>query len=187
MDHSFAIVGLSGRFPGANNISSFWQNLSKGVESISTLENQPNLVPHRGLVDNIDLFDASFFDISPGEAALIDPQQRLFLECSYEALESAGYNPFDFEGKIGVYGGSGDNSYLINNLLQNHQLSQDKQDYLIAIGNRPDFITTRVSYKLNLKGPSLAVQTACSTSLVAVCLACNDLILNNMEKLLRKE
>ena len=176
LDNTLAIVGLSGRFPEANDVAQFWENLCAGKDSIAEVGGGDGLVPARGVVENIDHFDAQFFDIGPGEAETIDPQQRLFLECSWEAVESAGYNPDTFEGRIGVYGGSGANTYLINNLLPNMETAQEKGDYLLAVGNRADFLTTRVSYKMNLRGPSLSVQTACSSSLVAVCLACNDLL-----------
>jgi acyl transferase domain-containing protein/thioesterase domain-containing protein/aryl carrier-like protein len=186
-----AVVGMSGRFPGAKNIDKFWHNLKNGVESISffsdeellasgiTAEelNDPNYVKANGVVENIDLFDAAFFGFSPKEAAITDPQHRLFLECAWEALESAGYNPENYPGLISVYAGaSGLSTYFLNNLYKNPSLKRTVSDYQMYIANDKDFLPTRVSYKLNLKGASINVQTACSTSLVAISMACQSLL-----------
>jgi amino acid adenylation domain-containing protein/non-ribosomal peptide synthase protein (TIGR01720 family) len=185
-----AIIGMTGRFPGANNIEEFWQNLRDGVESITFFEDsevlsagidtttlsQPNYVKAGGVLSDIEQFDASFFDMSPKEAEMMDPQQRLFLECAWEALETAGIEPGTNEYAIGVYAGVGANTYLLNNLYPNYQASDSVSNYQLMIGNGNDFLPTRVSYKLNLKGPSVNVQTACSTSLVAVHSACQSLL-----------
>lgn len=182
-----AIIGMSGRFPGARNIGKFWQNLRDGVESISFFSDQelgidpavlgdPNYVKARGVLDDIESFDASFFGFNPREADIMDPQQRLFLECAWEALENAGYDPEKYDGLIGVYAGANMNTYLLFNLYSNHEFIESVGDLQTIIGNDKDFLATRVSYELNLKGPSMAVQTACSTSLVAVCLACQGLL-----------
>ncbi|WP_414568359.1 SDR family NAD(P)-dependent oxidoreductase [Nostoc sp. CCY 9925] len=182
-----AIIGMAGRFPGAKNINDFWQNLQDGVESISlftddeliasgvslTSLNDSNYVKASGILENIDLFDAAFFDINPKDAEFTDPQHRLFLECAWEALENAGYDSTKCESRIGVYAGTGLNNYLSID-LQDDQLGS-AQLYQKVIGNDKDFISTRVSYKLNLKGPSITVQTACSTSLVATTLAYQSL------------
>jgi non-ribosomal peptide synthase protein (TIGR01720 family) len=183
-----AIVGMAGRFPGARTVDEFWQNLRNGVESISCFSNSeleaigvdsavlqdPNYVKARGVLPDIDLFDATFFGYTPRDAAILNPQQRIFLECAWEACEQAGYNPETYGGLMGVYAGSGMNNYLI------HLLTQPPSDAIdpfhAAIGNDKDFLATRVSYKLNLRGPSYTVQTACSTSLVAVHLACQGLL-----------
>ncbi|WP_193197121.1 type I polyketide synthase [Nostoc sp. MG11] len=182
-----AIIGMSGRFPGAKNIELFWQNLQCGVESISlftdeeliaggiTLNslNDNNYVKASGVLENIDLFDAAFFDINPKDAETTDPQHRLFLECAWEALENAGYDSTKCESRIGVYAGASLNNYLSID-LNDDQLGS-AQLYQKLIGNDKDFLSTRVSYKLNLKGPSITVQTACSTSLVATTLAYQSL------------
>ena len=191
-DSAIAIIGMSGRFPGAKNIDEFWQNLRDGVESIRRLSdeellaegvepallNNPNYVKANPFLEDADYFDASFFGYSPREATLIDPQQRLFLECAWSALEHAGYAPEAYPGAIGIYGGAGFNNYLINHLAPNFNLSPAAPAtfYEVSGGNGADFLTTRVSYKLNLRGPSLDVQTACSTSLVALDLACEGLL-----------
>ncbi|MEH2163178.1 MAG: beta-ketoacyl synthase N-terminal-like domain-containing protein [Nostoc sp.] len=186
-----AIIGMSCRFPGAKNIDEFWDNLKDGVESISffsdeellsvgidpTLLSKPNYVKANAILSDVENFDATFFGISPKEATMIDPQQRLFLECAWESLESAGYNPETNNTSIGVYAGVGMNTYLLKNLypsLDNLDLSIS--NYQLMIANDKDFLPTRVSYKLNLQGPSVSVQTACSTSLVAIHMACQSLL-----------
>lgn len=185
-----AIIGMAGRFPGANNVDSFWQNLRSGVESISFLTdeeliragvdsgllNNPDYVKANGILEDIDLFDASFFGFSPREAEITDPQHRIFLECVWEALENAGYNSDIYSGQIGIFAGVAASSYLLSNLYPNQYLMESADSYQILIGNEKDFLPTLVSYKLNLKGPSINVQTACSTSLVAVHLACQSLL-----------
>ncbi|NET89191.1 MAG: polyketide synthase, partial [Kamptonema sp. SIO1D9] len=187
---TIAIIGMAGRFPGAKNIDEFWQNLSNGVESISffsdeellasgidpALLNNSNYVRARGVLSDIEMFDASFFNFTPHEAEVTDPQHRLFLEYAWEALESAGYNSETYDGRIGVYAGAGLNAYLLQNLSSNRQLSGAAEVYQLQIGNDKDFVPTRVSFKLNLTGPSVNVNTACSTSLVAVQMACQSLL-----------
>ncbi|MBX9257862.1 SDR family NAD(P)-dependent oxidoreductase [Desmonostoc muscorum CCALA 125] len=183
-----AIIGMAGRFPGAKNIAEFWHNLQFGVESISTftddelvsaginsaLLNDKNYIKSGSILENIELFDAAFFDFNPKEAETTDPQHRVFLECAWEALENAGYDSTRCESRIGVYAGASQNNYLSFNLYTDSVGSA--KCYQTSIGNEKDFLTTRVSYKLNLTGPSLTVQTACSTSLVAVSLACQSLL-----------
>jgi non-ribosomal peptide synthase protein (TIGR01720 family) len=185
-----AVIGMSGRFPGARNVDEFWQNLREGVESISffTAEellaagvppdelNAPNYVRARGYLEGAEEFDAAFFGIGPREAEIMDPQQRLFLECAWEAFERAGYDPEAYEGRVGVYAGSSLNTYLLQNLCSNRDLIAAVGDFQIMLANDRDYLSTRLSYKLNLKGPSITVQTACSTSLVAVHLACQSLL-----------
>jgi len=184
-----AIVGMAGRFPGANNLDVFWRNLQGGVESVSTLSleellesgvepkvlDRMNYVRARAVLDDVDLFDAKFFNMTPKEADIMDPQQRLFLECAWETLEQAGYDPEQYKGSIGVYAGSSTSGYLFN-LFPRRVLLQSAADMSAMLGVEKDSLSTRVSYKLNLEGPSLAVQTACSTSLVAVHLACQALL-----------
>lgn len=177
-----AIVGMAGRFPGAKSVDQFWANLLTGVESITTGEEecttvkQERLVQAGGFLEEWDRFDAAFFGITPAEAQLMDPQQRLFLEIAWEGLEHAGYAPEKYSGKIGVFGGTGKNDY-VNRILADPSLRERWNPMQVSIANDPDMLASRVSYKLNLKGPSMTVQTACSTSLVAVHQACKSLLL----------
>ncbi|HEX9918267.1 MAG TPA: SDR family NAD(P)-dependent oxidoreductase, partial [Pyrinomonadaceae bacterium] len=190
-----AIIGMSGRFPGAENLDAFWQNLRLGVESISVFSEQeleqrdaalrsnPNYVKAGAVLSNIEGFDAAFFDISPKEAAIMDPQQRILLECAWEAFENAGYNPETYDGPVGVYAGSSLSTYLLNNVSPHFGYSADRPlieadmlQFQVKLGNDRNYLPTRVSYKLNLSGPSVNVQTACSTGLVAVHLACQSLL-----------
>ena len=186
---AIAIVGLSGRFPGASSVEDLWANLSAGVSSIARLSDEelaasgvdpalrrdPRYVPAAGVLDGVELFDAGFFGFSPREAEVMDPQQRLFLECAWEALEDAGYDSKRTPGPVGMFAGVGFNRYL-------HQLLSGLDPAAVGglqimVGNDKDFLATRVSYKLDLEGPSMTVQTACSSSLVAVHLACQNLLL----------
>jgi acyl transferase domain-containing protein/thioesterase domain-containing protein len=188
---AIAIVGMAGRFPGARNLSQFWQNLRDGVESIRDRSDEellaagatqedlanPAYVKRASILDDVALFDASFFGFSPRDAAIMDPQHRHFLECAWEALEDAAHPPKTFDGSIGVFAGSGLNSYLIYNLLGNRKLVENAGLFqLKQTGNDKDVLATRVSYQFDLHGPSINVQTACSTSLVAVHLACQSLL-----------
>ena len=189
--YGIAIVGMAGRFPGARNIAQFWQNLSNGVESLTALTDEellragvdplslrdPAYVKTAAVLEDFDRFDASFFGLSPRDASIMDPQHRVFLECAWEALEHAGWNPDQFPGSIGVYAGSGMNSYFMFNLLANPELMRNAGLFLLKqTGNDKDVLATRVSYQLNLTGPSMTIQTACSTSLVAVHVACRSLL-----------
>lgn len=183
-----AVIGIAGRFPGAKNIKEFWQNLREGVESTSTFTDEEliasgihddllknsNYVKVGAIVEDIELFDAPFFNFNLREAETTEPQHRLFLECAWEALEAAGYNSQRDESRIGVYAGASVNNYLAFDLNRDQIGSVNSLQTLI--GNDKDFLATRVSYKLNLRGPSLTVQTACSTSLVATALACQSLL-----------
>ncbi|HEU4535659.1 MAG TPA: polyketide synthase, partial [Polyangiaceae bacterium] len=184
-----AIVGLAGRFPGARDVETFFRNLCAGVESIATLGEgellaagvdpallaRPDYVRARAVLDGVDRFDAEFFGCTAREAAALDPQHRLFLECAWEAFENAGYDPERAGGRVGVYAGSSLNGYRYEAFASGARL-QSAADISTLIALDKDFLTTRVSYKLNLEGPSVAVQTACSTSLVAVHLACQALL-----------
>ncbi|MBU2513235.1 amino acid adenylation domain-containing protein [bacterium] len=183
-----AIIGMSGRFPGASSIEELWQNLVNGVETITHFKDeellaaglsrdiidQPNYVKSKGILKNADLFDSHFFGFSPKQADLTDPQHRIFLECSWEALENAGYDPARYPGVIGVFGGTGYNSYR-DGLVEFQTGLNSTGDFPVMIGNEKDFLCTRVAYKLNLKGPAVVNQSACSTSLVAVHSACQAL------------
>ena len=186
-----AIIGYAARFPGAENVAQFWENLAHGVESIrpfsaadleaagvsKSILRDPDYVRAGAPLSQLDAFDAGFFGISPREAAIMDPQQRFFLESALEAMEHAGYAPGTFKGSTGVFAGSGPNSYLINNLLSDPELVQREGLFMLRhTGNDKDVLATRVSYQMNLCGPSLNIQTACSTSLVAVHYACQSLL-----------
>jgi amino acid adenylation domain-containing protein len=186
-----AIIGMAGRFPRAKNLAEFWRNLRDGVEAISFFENDdvrwlpiehppllgdPRFVKARGVLEKPEWFDAAFFGLNPKEAEVMDPQHRVFLECCWEALEHAGCNPDTYDGLIGVFAGASMNTYLLTNLLTNRGLVEDFGLFSTMLLNDGDFVPTRVSYKLNLRGPSINVQTACSTSLVAVCLAAQNLL-----------
>jgi acyl transferase domain-containing protein len=185
-----AVIGMAGRFPGAANLSEFWENLRNGVEAVTFFTEEellasgvkpetirhPNYVPAGSLLEDIELFDASFFGYNAREAEILDPQQRLFLEVTWHALEDAGYNPQRYEGLIGVYAGAAWNTYLLSNLTTHLELFDGGGGFQVFIASDKDFMPTRVSYKLNLKGPGLIIQTSCSTSLVAVHLACLSLL-----------
>ncbi|NEN84856.1 type I polyketide synthase [Paenibacillus elgii] len=171
-----AIIGMAGRFPGAGDLEQFWTNLRDGRESITSFKApEKNRVHTAGILEEAADFDAVFFGMTPREAEMTDPQHRLFLECAYEAMESAGYPPTRCPERIGVYAGSGQSDYL-QHVLSHDELVESFGPFQIGIGNHPDFLATRVSYKLNLSGPSIAVQTACSSSLVAVHMACQALL-----------
>ncbi len=191
-----AIIGMAGRFPGAADVTAFWRNLRAGVESIShftdseledafdpSVRADPNFVRARGVLDGVEEFDAGFFAMHAREAELTDPQHRVFLECAWEALEDAGYDPAEFKGAIGVFAGCSMNTYLLRNVFQDRaaveRFTSDYQvgSYSELIGGLQDFLATRVSYKLGLRGPAMTLQTACSTSLVAVAQACQSLLL----------
>lgn len=186
-----AIIGMGGRFPGAGSLAEFWANLAAGKESTSSISeadfvrgggdpdlwSDPSLVRREAALDGIDQFDAAFFGYRGPDAETIDPQHRLFLECAYHALEQAGYAHDRYEGAIGVYAGAGTSRYLLFNVLPSLPSATDSIGMILAIaGSATGSLATRVSYALNLKGPSVAVHTACSTSLVAVHMACQDLL-----------
>jgi phthiocerol/phenolphthiocerol synthesis type-I polyketide synthase E len=184
-----AIVGMAGRFPGAKNLDEFWQNLRDGIESISFFSPEelqesgvpaaeytaPNYVPAAPVLNDIDHFDADFFGYSPLEAKTMDPQQRLMLECVWEALEHAGYDPEKHSEPIGVFAGARMSSYVVG-LYTDPVLAQPQNMLLVLLGNDISSLSTRISYKLNLRGPSTAVQSGCSTSLVAIHMACQSLL-----------
>jgi amino acid adenylation domain-containing protein len=186
-----AVIAMTGRFPGARSVEELWDHLAAGRETIrhfsdAELEREdydflrnrdnPNYVKARGILDDVEGFDAGFFGMTPREAEITDPQHRLFLECCWEALERAGYAPEKFGGSIGVYGGMSRNTYFMHNLYSNRDRVALVNTYQAEMGNEKDYLTTRVSYKFNLSGPSVSVHTACSTSLVAVVQACQGLL-----------
>ncbi|HKV34447.1 MAG TPA: MupA/Atu3671 family FMN-dependent luciferase-like monooxygenase [Pyrinomonadaceae bacterium] len=167
-EYEVAVVGLSGRFPGARNVAEFWERLCEGAELIGDCS--------EGVLEDVELFDASFFGFTPREAETLDPQHRIFLEESWVALENAGYNAESYHGRIGVFAGESLNTYFLNNLYPNRKLLDSLGASQVIIANDRDYLTTQVSFRLHLKGPSLSIQTACSTSLVAVHLACQSLL-----------
>jgi len=187
---------MSGRFPGARDIDQFWRNLCAGVESITHFQDSQlqdsfdaetrasaNFVKARPILADVELFDAPFFGIYAKEAELMDPQHRIFLECSWESLEDAGYDPATYPGAIGVFAGSSLNTYFLHNVCADRRTINEFTSsfqvggYPMLLGAGQDFLATRVSYKLDLKGPSLTVQSACSTSLLAIAKACQSLLL----------
>ncbi|MGX9120927.1 hybrid non-ribosomal peptide synthetase/type I polyketide synthase [Mesorhizobium sp. BHbsci] len=192
--NAVAIIGMAGRFPGAENADQFWSNLVDGIESIADLDEQalreagvdpetlgkPNYVRREAVISGVDLFDAAFFGISPKEAAWMDPQQRILLETAYQALDHAGYGSRETaQGRVGVFAGVGANHYFAEREAGRDLLDSEKLQ--ISILNGRDFTATRIAYKLNLTGPCVSVQTACSTSLVAVHLACQSLRSNECD------
>lgn len=187
--NAIAVIGMACRFPGASTPDGFWENLCRGTESItffsdgelhprvdSKRHKQSNYVKARGVLKDADKFDAAFFNISPREAEIMDPQQRIFLEVAWEALENAGYNPETYDGLMGVYAGMGENTYFANHVQSRMDLIETFGEYQTGLGNLPHYLATRVSYTFNLKGPSVNVFTGCSTSLVAVCQAFDSLM-----------
>jgi acyl transferase domain-containing protein len=188
---SVAIIGMAARFPGADDVERFWENLQAGVESITFLSDEdlamegvdpavarlPNYVRAAAAVSEPLAFDAGFFGTPPVEAEWMDPQHRALLEYAWAALEDAGYPPNRYPGRVGVFAGSGSNTYLLSHLMSGAARPTSPAATLQAvIANEKDYLTSRVAYRLNLRGPSVTVQTACSTSLVAVHLACQSLL-----------
>lgn len=192
--HEIAIIGMAGRFPGAEDVRAFWENLLQGIESIETLSEEelnlatdsplrtnPNLVRRSSYIKNADQFDARFFGVFPKEAAAMDPQHRLLLEECYHALEDAGYIPDQIPDSVGVFAGCYMDTYVLSCLethpewIEGLANSFHGGDLLTELGNDKDYLATRISFLLNLRGPALTIQTACSTSLVAIIQACQSL------------
>jgi amino acid adenylation domain-containing protein len=189
-----AIIGMAGRFPGARDVDEFWKNLANGVESITRLKDeefeagdpalwsQPNYVKARAILDDVDMFDASFWGMYPKEAETTDPQQRVFLECAWQALEDAGYDSQTYPGAIGVFAGCSMNTYFLRNLCSDREFVEEFTrtyqvgSYPALVGNHIDFLSTKIAYRLNLRGPAFTMQCGCSTSLVAVCQAAQSLL-----------
>ncbi|MFN9448908.1 MAG: type I polyketide synthase, partial [Rubrivivax sp.] len=189
-DAGVAIVGMAGRFPGANDIRSLWRMLQAGRSGIRHFEAaelessfaedmqaraQPGYVAARGVLDDVACFDEGFFGFSPAEAALLDPQQRLFLQACWEALEDAACDPARFDGLMGVFAGATANSYYLNNLMSRRDVTDRLGLLTTQMANQEHYLATRVAYKLDLRGPALSIHTACSTSLVAVATAVQSL------------
>ncbi|MBC7869662.1 MAG: acyltransferase domain-containing protein [Chitinophagaceae bacterium] len=185
-----AIIGMAGRFPGADTLEKFWVNLQDGVESVTFFNNDEllklgvdkNLIENRkfvaadAILDGMDLFDAAFFDYSAREAEITDPQHRLFLESAWEVLESAGYSSEFYEGRVAVYASANLSGYMIRNLNSNIGLPESVGSFKMMLANGQDFLSTKVSYKMDLTGPSVNVNTLCSSSLVATHYACQNLL-----------
>ncbi|MEW5925956.1 MAG: amino acid adenylation domain-containing protein [Gemmatimonadota bacterium] len=183
-----AVVGMAGRFPGASDVEEFWRNLRSGASSLRRLTEEelaaagvsprefrsPGYVPVTGALEGAELFDAGFFGLTPREALVMNPQQRVFLECAWEALERAGYAARGQGGRMGVYASEGENRYMLD-VLSQRELARAVGTMQVLLSNSPS-VATLTSYKLGLQGPSLNVQTACSSSLVAVHLACRSLL-----------
>nr|MBP8824214.1 amino acid adenylation domain-containing protein [Flavobacteriales bacterium] len=176
-----AIIGLSGRFPGAENVAQLWENLLNKKNSISMwaadeldpsipaeLRNDPDYVKARGVIRDADKFDAAFFGVNPKVAALMDPQQRVFMETAWAALEDAAYDPAQFAGLIGVYAGMGNNTYYTRNVIGHPELIEQVGDFAVMTANEKDYIATRLAFEFDLRGPAISLHTACSTSLVAI-------------------
>lgn len=190
-EEDIAVIGLAGRFPGASTIEEFWRICCEGRETIShftteelaeagiapSLLANPNYIRSKGILADIDLFDAEFFGLSVHDATLLDPQQRLFLQCAWEVLQDAGYAPSkEKASRVGVFASTGISHYLINNILKNAQVAATLDEYQALLGNDKDFLATRVSYLLNLSGPSVNIQTGCSSSLVCIHYAMQSLL-----------
>ena len=194
--NAIAVVGMAARLPGANTLSAFWDNLRHGKESIVTLDEDDLLaegIPEKSLanhayvrraalVNGIDEFDADFFGFTPQVARSTDPQHRLFLQTAWHAIEDAGYDPADIEGSVGVYATSTTSGYLLHNIMSNHDpnvvmgqgITFDMVN--LSLQNDKDYLATKVAHAFNLRGPALSVQTACSSALVAVHLACQSIL-----------
>ena len=194
--NAIAVIGMAGRFPGADSVTTFWDNLRRGEESIATLSEEaltaagvsaktladPAYVRRAPLLDGIEEFDAEYFGMTPYTARMMDPQQRLFLQTAWHAFEDSGYDPATFDGAIGVFAASTASGYLMDNLMSHRNPKAlvgegiTVEMFNLVLLNDKDYLATRVSHQFNLRGPSLSVQTACSSSLVAVHLACQSLL-----------
>ncbi|MFC5593972.1 polyketide synthase [Lysobacter niastensis] len=185
---AIAIVAMAGRFPGAGDIEAFWNNLCEGRDSITVFaadqldpsigwaeRSDPSYVPARGVIEGVDQFDAAFFGISPNEAELMDPQQRIFLELCWECLERGGHVPDEGTSRIGVFAGMYNATYFQRHLAGRGDLIDRIGAFQVMLDNEKDYIATRTAHKLNLTGPAISVHTACSTSLVAICQAMDSL------------
>ncbi len=187
-DHDIAVISMTGRFPGAADVAGFWENLENGVESIaqitpedikragrySILSLHPDYVWRRPVLDDIRGFDAALFGFSPREAMIADPQLRIFLECAYEVLDIAGYGRADGRGRVGIFAGNNISMYL-QEQMNSPEILLKVDQHETVVGNDKDALTTVVAYRLNLTGPAVSVQTFCSTSAVAIHLACQSL------------
>lgn len=197
-EDSIAVIGLACKVPGADNYKEFWELILQGKESIqffneeelkesnvaSSLFQHPDYVAARGILSEIDKFDAEFFNYTPAEARIMDPQHRVFLEQAWTALEDAGYAASQFSGKIGVFAGMNDSTYLSNHLLKNAQITIDYDPQQILLATSTHYLATKIAYALGLSGASVTVNTACSTGLVSIAMGCNSLIAHDVDMVL---
>ncbi|AMR28564.1 type I polyketide synthase [Hymenobacter psoromatis] len=187
-NNDIAIIGMAGRFPGANSVDELWEVLREGRETTrfftddeldaslpAAARRDPLYVRARGIIDHAEEFDPAFFGLNPKLAAAMDPQQRVFLEVAWETLEQAGYLPAHFAGRVGVFAGTGNNSYFIQNVLPNQAAVNQLGDFQAITVNEKDYVASRVAYTLDLRGPAVSVYSACSTSLLAVAQAVQSL------------
>ncbi|MCC6384497.1 MAG: amino acid adenylation domain-containing protein [Bacteroidia bacterium] len=194
VEDGVAIIGMAGRFPGAATIKELWEIISQGKETTKFFtreeldpsipeetKNDSSYVAARGVIEDADKFDASFFGINPKVAELMDPQQRVMLETAWAALEHAGYCADQYQGLIGVFAGMGNNTYYPNNVHPNHEKIERVGSFLVMTGNEKDYIATRIAHEMNLTGPALSIHTACSTSLVSVAVAFENLLNNKCD------
>ncbi len=194
VEDGIAIIGMTGRFPGAKNTDELWKILSAGKEttkfftkeeldaSVPTeVKNDSSYIAARGVIADADKFDAAFFGVNPKIAELMDPQQRIFMEVAWESLENAGYCSENFSGMIGVFAGMGNNTYFTNNVISRKELIERVGSFQVMTANEKDYIATRISHEMNLTGPALSIHTACSTSLVAVAVAFENLLNNKCD------
>ncbi len=176
-----AVIAMAGRFPGADTIEELWNLLKEGKETISffreeeldsqideEVRNNPDYVKARGIINQAEEFDATFFGINPRLAELMDPQQRIFMEIAWEALESGGYFPSKYKGSVGVFAGTGNNTYYLNNVQSNKEKIDRVGSFQVMTANEKDYVASRTAYELNLKGPAVSIHSACSTSLLAI-------------------
>ncbi len=187
LSNAIAVIGMSGRWPGARNVAEFWRNQLAGIESVSRFRvdelevanaaeavKNPAYVSARPIVSDVDQFDAAFFGLYPKEAELMDPQHRLFLEICWEALEDAGCDPMNTPGMTGVYAGCSTSTYFLNHVCRDRRFIEDYvagyqvENYPVLLGSNVDFLATRVAYKLNLKGPAFTMVAGCASSLLAI-------------------
>ncbi len=188
-NEAVAVISMAGHFPGADNVDEYWNNIVEGVESIQFFSkeeledvydaetlNSPDFVNTGALVNGIEYFDADFFGLTPREAEITEPQQRQLLECAHDVLDTAGYGDWNSDRDVGVFVGVGENKYLFNNLLSQPEKLANLPTKALTIANAKDFVATRIAYKLNLRGPALSLNTACSTSLVSIHYACQSLL-----------
>ena len=199
-NNAIAVIGMAGRFPGANSPADLWKNFVEGKEAIRTFtdaeledsfdqatRNSDLYVKKRAILDDVETFDAEFFGLLPKEAELTDPQQRLLLECAWESLEDAGYAPKAYPGRVGVFAGASINTYLLRHICGDRKFVDEFTSvyqvgaFPMLVGNGADFTASRISYKLDLRGPAMTVQSACSTSLLAVAQACEGLRSRKMD------
>ncbi len=193
-DDPIAVVAMAGRFPGAANVDALWANLIAGKDCITefsleqldpsiplSLRQDPNYVRARGVINGVEMFDNTFFGISAREAEVMDPQHRVFLEIAWECLERAGYAPDHVQQAVGVFAGVYTPSYLQHNVLAHPDVIERIGEFQVMVGNDKDYVATRVAHRLNLKGPAIAIHTACSTSLVAIAQAVDSLRLGRCD------